>query len=126
MPYLGLYTPGRTAAEQGVLGRSQLLSTSYVDYEQKIREQLSVLFSETGFSPERDIAGIVLNRWGHARLVQPPGFFYGQNGKASPREIVQKGYGHILIGHSELNGHQNATGALMQGRRAAEQALTFL
>jgi len=30
-----------------------------------------------------------------------------------------------VIAHSELNGHQNATGALAQGRRAAEQALSM-
>lgn len=124
--YLGLYTPGRTASEQGVLGRTKLLATSYADYEQRVREQMSVLFSATGFSAENDIAGIILNRWGHARLVQPPGFYYGQNGKPSPREIVQKGYGRIAIGHSELNGHQNATGALMQGKRAAEQVMAWL
>lgn len=124
--YMGLYTPGRTAAEQGVLGRSKLLATSYMEYEQQVKRQMSVLFSDSGFSPENDIAGIVLNRWGHARMVQPPGFFYGQNAKPSPREIVQKGYGHIAIGHSELNGHQNATGALMQGRNAAERAVSWL
>jgi len=31
------------------------------------------------------------------------------------------GYGKIAIAHAELNGHQNATGALAQGKRAAEQ-----
>jgi hypothetical protein len=34
---------------------------------------------------------------------------------------VERGYGQIAIAHSELNGHQNATGALAQGKRAAEQ-----
>jgi spermidine dehydrogenase len=124
--YLGLYTPGRTAHEQGVLGRSKLLSTSYADYERQVRQQMSILFSDAGFSPETDIAGIVLNRWGHARMVQPPGFFYGRDGKPSPREVVQKGYGRIAIGHSELNGHQNATGAIAQGKRAVEQVFVYL
>jgi spermidine dehydrogenase len=31
--YMGLYTPGHTAYQQGVLGRMRLLSTSYVEYE---------------------------------------------------------------------------------------------
>jgi spermidine dehydrogenase len=35
--------------------------------------------------------------------------------------VVGKGFGKIAIAHSELNGHQNATGALAQGKRAAEQ-----
>jgi hypothetical protein len=43
------------------------------------------------------------------------------DGRPSPRETVQKDYGSILIAHSELSGYQNATGALAQGERAAEQ-----
>ena len=31
--------------------------------------------------------------------------------------------GSIVIAHSELNGHQSATGALQQGKRAAEQVV---
>jgi spermidine dehydrogenase len=120
--YLGLYTAGHSAAEQGDLGRKKLLGTSYAEYENQIRTQMTTLFHDAGYRA-KDIAGIVLNRWGHARVLQPPGFYYGQNGKAAPRETVEKGYGSIAIAHSELNGHQNATGALQQGKRAAEQAL---
>ena len=80
-------------------------------------------FNQPEFGTGRDIAGIILNRWGHARVVQPPGFYYGRDGKPSAREIVAKGYGRIAIGHSELGGHQSATGAMAQGQRAALQAL---
>jgi len=121
--YTGLYSPGHTAAEQGDLGRKKLLGTTYAEYEKQIRGQMTTLFHEAGFRASQDIAGIVLNRWGHARVIQPPGFYYGRDGKASPRETVRKGYGSITIAHSELNGHQNATGALAQGKRAAEQVL---
>ncbi len=118
--YTGLYTPGRSAAEQGDLGRKKLLGTSYAEYESQIRRQMTELFHDAGFRAQ-DIAGIVLNRWGHARVIQPPGFYYGRDGQPSPRETVQRGYGKIVLAHSELNGHQNVTGALAQGRRAAEE-----
>jgi len=121
--YTGIYMPGRAAGEQGDLGRKTLLNTTYAEYERQIRAQMTELFADAGFRASQDIAGIVLNRWGHARVIQPPGFFYGREGKPSPREAVQKGYGRIAIAHSELNGHQNATGALAQGKRAAEQVL---
>ena len=123
--YLGLYTPGRSAYEQGVLGRTRMLATSYADYERQIREHMVRLFSSVAFDPKRDIAGIILNRWGHARVVQSPGFYYGRDGKPAARDVVMKGFGHIAIGHSELNGHQSATGAMAQGKRAAEQVLTM-
>lgn len=121
--YLGLYTPGLPAGEQGNLGRTKMLATSYADYERQIRSQMTTLFRDAGFNPSRDIAAIILNRWGHARVIQPPGFYYGRDGKPSAREIVQKGFGRIALAHAELNGHQNATGALMQGQRAAGQVL---
>jgi spermidine dehydrogenase len=118
--YLGLYAPGRPAAEQGDLGRKKLLGTTYADYERQIRAQMTTLFHDAGFRGA-DIAGIVLNRWGHARIIQPPGFYYGRDGKTSPRETVQKGYGSFVIAHSELNGHQSAAGALQQAKRASDQ-----
>jgi spermidine dehydrogenase len=121
--YMGLYSRGRTAAEQVQSGRARLLETSYADYERLIRRKMTEMFGGAGFDARRDIAGIILNRWGHARLVQPPGFYYGRNGQPSAREIVAKGYGRIAIGHSELGGHQSATGAMGQGQRAARQAL---
>jgi spermidine dehydrogenase len=121
--YMGLYAPGRTLAEQLASGRKRLLETSYADYERLIRRHMTRLFGSAGFDARRDIAGIILNRWGHARVVQPPGFYFGRNGQPSARETVAKGYGRIAIGHSELNGHQSATGAMSQGQRAATQAL---
>ncbi|HWC96122.1 MAG TPA: NAD(P)-binding protein [Candidatus Sulfopaludibacter sp.] len=119
--YTGIYQAGRSAKEQGDIGRKQLLATTYAEYERRIRKQMTTLFAAAGFRATTDIAGIVLNRWGHARVVQPPGFYYGVDGKPSPRQIVEKGFGKIAIAHAELNGHQNATGALAQGKRAAEQ-----
>lgn len=124
--YMGLYAPGRPLAEQVALGRRRLMETSYADFERLIRNHMTRLFSSVGFDARRDIAGIILNRWGHARLVQPPGFYYGHDGRPPAREVIARGYGRIAIGHSELNGHQSATGAMAQGRRAAEQALSSL
>jgi spermidine dehydrogenase len=123
--YMGLYAPGHSAAEQGMIGRAKLLSASYADIERQLLAQMQRLFADAGFSPERDVAGVILNRWGHARLVQPPGWYYGREGKPAAREIVQRGFGRIAIGHSELNGHQSVTGALAQGKRAAEQVISF-
>ncbi len=115
--YTGLYERGRSAKEQGDAGRKKLLETSYAEFEGAIRKQMTMLFADAGFNASRDIAGIVLNRWGHARVIQPPGFYYGN---PSPRAVVEKGFGKIQIAHSELNGHQSATAALAQGKRAAE------
>jgi len=124
--YMGLYAPGKTMAEQVAAGRKRLMETTYEDYERLIRRRMTTMFGSAGFDARRDIAGIILNRWGHARIVQPPGFYYGTNGRPSARETVASGYGRIAIGHSELGGHQSATGAMAQAQRAARQALTAI
>ncbi len=120
--YLGLPVPGLPAAKQGMAARARLMNTRYADFELLIRRQMLKLFGASGFDPKRDIAAIVLNRWGHARLIEPPGFHYGVEGKPSPLERVRQGYGRISIGHSELNGAQHWGSALEYGRKAAERA----
>jgi spermidine dehydrogenase len=124
--YMGLYAPGKTMAEQVASGRKRLMETSYADFERLIRQKMTRMFASGGFDARRDIAGIILNRWGHARVVQPPGFYYGQEGRPAARETVAKGYGRVSIGHSELGGHQSATGAMAQGQRAAQQVLKLI
>ena len=120
--YLGLPVPGLPAATQGIAARARLMNTAYADFELLIRRQMLRLFGASDFKPKRDIAAIVLNRWGHARLVEPPGFHFGVDGKPSPLERVRQGYGRISIGHSELNGAQHWGSALEYGRKAAERA----
>lgn len=124
--YVPFYYPGLPIKDQGVKGRTELLSTSYSDYELKIKEQMVRLFGKAGFDPKRDIAGIILNRWGHAYVNPQPGFYFGKNGFGAPRHLIRKRFGRIAFGHSELNGHQHWVGAIEEGRRAAKQAMLTL
>jgi len=124
--YMGLPIPGLPAAVQGATSRAKFLATPYMDFELRIRRQMMSLFASHGFKPERDIAAIVLNRWGHARLIEPPGFHYGVEGRPSPLERVREGYGRVAIGHSELNGAQHWGSALEYGKRAGEKAAAVL
>ena len=124
--YMGLPVPGLPAAVQGANSRARFLATPYRDFELRIRRQMLLLFAGHGFEPERDIAAIVLNRWGHARLIEPPGFHYGVEGRPSPLERVREGYGRVAIGHSELNGAQHWGSALEYGKQAGEKAAAMV
>jgi spermidine dehydrogenase len=124
--YMGFPIPGLAAAAQGAAARGQLFATTYAEFELRIRRQLVRLFGSHGFEPTRDIAAIVLNRWGHARLVQPPGFRYGVNGSPSPLERVRLGFDRVAIGHSELNGSQSWDMAVKYGKQAGEQAAALM
>jgi spermidine dehydrogenase len=124
--YVPFNNPGLPIEAQGPIGRAELLSKSYSDYEKEIVEQMTHMFADHGFNAKRDIAGIVLNRWGHAYISPQPGFHFGKDGKGSPKEIVKNGYGRIQFGHSELDGYMSHTNALTEGSRAAIAAMELL
>ncbi len=124
--YVPFYYPGMPVKEQGIKGRMELLSASYADYEFRILEQMLRLFGRAGFDPAKDIAGIILNRWGHAFVNPQPGFYFGKDGMHPTRDIIRKRFGRIAFAHSELNGHQHWLGAVEEGQRAAKQVLEIL
>jgi spermidine dehydrogenase len=124
--YVTFCHPGLTAREQGSRGRGELLSTSFREYERQIRVQMVRLFGMAGFDPRKDIAGIILNRWGHAYVCPQPGFHFGRDGQPAPRDVIRQRFGRIAFGHSELEGHQNWVGAISNGMRAAKQAMEVL
>jgi spermidine dehydrogenase len=116
--------PGLTMQEQQSRGRNDLLGTSYRDYERKIRTQMTEMFSGTSFDAKRDIAAIVLNRWGHAYASPQPGFFFGRDGKPSPRDILRNApFGRIAFANTDLAGSAGHTTAINEGVRAANQLL---
>lgn len=121
--YVGFPTPGMPLAAQTASARARMFATSYVEYERQIRAQMQEMFGGYGFDARRDIAGIVLNRWGHAYICPPPGFHFGTAGNPSPLETVRKGYGRVAFGHSEHTGRQAWVNAVSEGRRAAKQVL---
>lgn len=121
--YVPFNNPGLAPQQQGAVGRAELLSKSYAEYETEILAQMTDMFSDYGFNAQDDVAGIVLNRWGHAYISPQPGFHFGTAGKDAPREIVKRGYGRIRFGHSELSGYMSHTRALSEGARAAREAI---
>lgn len=87
---------------------------------------MTKMFATSGFDAERDIAGIVLNRWGHAYISPQPGFHFGIDGEEAPKEVVKRGFGRIQFGHSELTGYMSHTAALREGARAATQVMPHI
>ena len=121
--YVPFYYPGETARKQGTLGRTDMLGSSYAEYENRILAQMKRLFASAGFDAQRDVAGIILNRCGHAYVAPTPGFYFGQNGRPAPRDVVRERFGRIAFGHSELHGNQHWGSAANEGARAMQQVL---
>jgi spermidine dehydrogenase len=117
-------SPGMPIEEQGRRGRMELLSTSFRDYERQIRQQFDDMFSRAGFDPGRDIAGIVLNRWGHAYVSPPPGWFYGTAGKPGPRDVLRGSpFGRIAFANTDLSGNMDHRSSIIESDRAVGQLL---
>ncbi len=127
---LTFYVPfnqrGLSLVDQGHAGRARLFATSYRAYETQIRQQLVRLFGSAGFDPARDIAGIVINRWGHAYCNAGPGFYTPRDGSPTPADLLRRPVGSLAFAHSELNGNQHWPVAAAEGRRAALQVLELL
>ena len=124
--YVPFYTPGLDIDTQGRIGRGLLLGKSYLDYEREIRAHMNDLFGGAGFDARRDIAGIVLNRWGHAYIAPQPGFYFGGENGAGLTAPMKEGHGQIFYGHSELGWRMNYRNAIAEGGRAGEQAAKAL
>ncbi len=113
--------PGLTLQEQTARGRAELFTTSFREYENRIRDQFTDMFGKTGFDANHDIAGIILNRWGHAYLSPQPGFFFGSDGKPGPGDVLrQNSYGRIAFANSDLGGIMDHRMSILEARRASQ------
>ncbi len=116
--------PGLPIAEQGSRGRAELLGTSFAQYERMLRQQLADMFAPGGLDPRRDIAGLILNRWGHAYVNPQPGFFFGLNGKPAPRDVLRNApHGRIAFANTDLAGAMDHRNSIREADRAVKQLL---
>ncbi len=116
--------PGLSTEDQGNRGRGEMIGTSFKEYERQIREQFTEMFTGAGFDGQRDIAGIILNRWGHAYLSPQPGFFFGKNGQPAPREVLRRApFGRIAFANTDLAGAMDHRYSILEAKRAVEQLL---
>ncbi len=117
-------SPGLPIGEQVARGRGELLSTAFKEYEQRIQEQFSAMFSGTGFEGRRDLAGIILNRWGHAYLSPQPGFFFGNEANPAPGEFLRNTpFGRITFANSDLAGIMDHRASILEAQRAVVQTI---
>ncbi len=119
--------PGHTAEEQGHLGRAEMIGTPFREYERQIRQQFSEMFTRSGFDASRDIAGIILNRWGHAYASPAPGFYFGKDGKPAPGDVLRAApFGRIAFANVDLSGMPDHKSSIIEADRAVGQLLDWV
>jgi len=124
--YIPFRFPGTPWPDQCTMARLQLFSMPYTEIEAQMREQFTTMFGSYGFDWDRDVAGMITNRQGHAYMVSPPGFYFGKDGKPAPKDVLTTPFHRIAFSHSELSGAQMWETAAEQGERAAKQMLELL
>jgi spermidine dehydrogenase len=116
--------PGRSTEEQGHMGRGEMISIPFREYERQIRQQFTDMFSRSGFDASRDIAGIILNRWGHAYVSPAPGFYFGKDGNPAPGEVLRAApFGRIAFANTDLSGMPDHRSSIIEADRAVGQLL---
>jgi spermidine dehydrogenase len=118
---------GQSAPDQWRAARAELLTTTFEDFEQRIRDQLGRILSAGGFDPARDIEAITVNRWPH-------GYAYGHDPETnqvawmldelpperSPWIAARKPFGRIAIANSDAVADAMTEGAFRAAHMAVE------
>ena len=116
--------PGHSTEEQGHMGRGEMISIPFREYERQIRQQFTNMFSRSGFDASRDIAGIILNRWGHAYVSPAPGFYFGKDSRPAPGDVLRAApFGRIAFANTDLSGMPDHRSSIIEADRAVGQLL---
>jgi spermidine dehydrogenase len=116
--------PGLPRKEQNRHGQRELLSTTFEQFEIKIREQLARMLSAGGFDPAEDIAAITVNRW-------PYGYAYTYDTlgdpdvppEQRPHVIGRQRLGRVTIANSDAGAAAFTNQAIDEANRAVQELL---
>ena len=109
---------GLTNVEQFRLGRQQLLSTPFEEFEKRITDQLDRMLGAGGFQSARDIAAITVNRWPHGYAYDRNSLFDPDTPGAPPYVIGRQRCGNVTIANSDAAWNAYAHEAIDQAWRA--------
>ncbi len=118
--------PGLPRKEQNRIGQRELLSTSFEQFELKIRSQMARMLASGGFDPAEDIAAITVNRW-------PYGYAYTYDTLADPdvppeqrpHILGRQRCGRVTIANSDAGAAAFTNQAIDEANRAVQELLVL-
>jgi spermidine dehydrogenase len=106
------FTSG-TMAELAKQGRAEIMATTFEQYEQQIRSQLTLMFGAQGFDADRDIAAITVNRWPHGYVWD------GAEFEGKPAHLLaRQPHGRIVFANADSAGSAYMDDAIDMAWRA--------
>ncbi len=116
--------PGLPRRDQYRMGRYELISTPFSEFERNIREQLNRMLAPAGFDSARDIAAITVNRWAHGYAYEYDSLFDPHWApEQRPCVIGRKQFGRISIANADAGASAYTNVAMDQAYRAVQEQL---
>ena len=119
---------GLNRREQHLVGRTEMLNSTFDDFEFMIRDKLSRVLGPHGFDDEKDILGITVNRWPH-------GYSYSYNPLSDSEEwaysttntrpcvVGRQRYGRIAIANCDASASPHTDGSINEAYRSVSELL---
>ncbi len=114
---------GLDAREQFRIGRQRLLTMTFADFEDRIRDELDRMLGPAGFVSGRDIAAITVNRWAHGYAYTANSLFDGDDWQETMQLARQKS-GRVAIANSDAGWDAYAHVAIDQAERAVRELVS--
>jgi len=120
-------SPGLPERDQHRAGRYELLSTSFEDFELKIRDQLQRTLGPAGFSAKDDIMAITVNRWPHGYAYEFNPLFddFSLPADQWANIVGRRRFGRIAIANSDSGARAYTDSAIDQAHRAVTELLAL-
>ena len=121
----GAPNSGLDARAQFRLGREKLYTTTFADFEARIRDELDRILGAGGFASSRDIAAITVNRWPHGYSYVANSLFDPDDYEDRVLKVARQRAGNIAIANTDAGGDAWVHYAIDQADRAVREALYF-
>lgn len=111
-----------TGADQWRAGRHKILTTTFEEFEEHAKNQLTQALGSAGFDPDRDIEAITVNRWPHGYAYSNE-LTWGEHfeEEEKPWVIGRQPYGNIHIANSDSAASATTKAAISQAYRAVNE-----
>jgi spermidine dehydrogenase len=114
--------PGLQEHEQNMVGRAELLKTTFETFEREIRGQLGRVLGPGGFDPATDITAITVNRWPHGYAPEHNSLWDPDLPEARrPHVLGRARFGRITIANADAGGGAFTDVAIEQAHRAVQE-----
>ena len=119
------WIPDVKGSDQWRAGRYSVLTTTFQQYENHVKEQLLQALGSTGFNPDKDISAITVNRWPHGYAYSPDLIWepHYNDDSEKPWVIGRRPFGGIHIANSDAGASADTNTAISQAFRAVQEIL---